>query len=135
VAVLDTNVLIDLGDPRRAGHAAAATLVRNVIRRGDPVCTTRINIAELRVGIERATDRAREEQRFERATSSLFVLELDEAAAEHFGRTKAYLFGLGRPVGDMDALIAAICLTHNQRLITRNGKHFADVPGLVVEGY
>ena len=133
--MLDTNVLIDLGDPRRAGHQMAVALSRNVIRNGEPLCTTRINIAELRVGLERAADRAREEQRFERATAALVLLEFDEAAAEHFGRVEAYLYSLGRPVGDMDALIAAICLTHGQRIITRNGKHFADVPGLVVEGY
>jgi tRNA(fMet)-specific endonuclease VapC len=135
MAALDTNVLIDLGDPRRHGYKTAAALVRNVTRQGESVCTTRINIAELRVGLERAADRAREEHRFETATSSLVVLELDEVAAEHFGKITAFLFGLGRPVGDMDALIAAICLAHNQKLITRNRKHFSDVPGLVVEGY
>src|ERR1700722_10436909 len=105
----------------------AAALVRDVIRRGEPVCTTRINIAELRVGIERATDRAREERRFERATISLIVLELNEAAAEHFGRIVAHLFRLGRPAGDMDALIAAIRLSVHMSMVTRNRKDFAHV--------
>jgi predicted nucleic acid-binding protein len=42
---------------------------------------------------------------------------------------------IGRPAGDMDTLIAAIALAHGQRLVTRNPKHFADVPGLIVESY
>jgi len=135
MASLDTTALIDLGNPRRPGHVAAATLLRAVLRRGEQICTTRINIAELRVGVERGSDRVREQQKFEQAVSLCVVLELDEAAGDRFGVIQAHLYQLGRPIGDMDALIAAICLTHGQSLITRNPKHFVDIPGLIVETY
>jgi predicted nucleic acid-binding protein len=132
---LDTNVLIDLGNPRRALHSTAAALVGAALRRGEAVCTTRFNIAELRVGLERSMDRAAEERRFLRSISTLIVLDFDGSCAEHFGRIQARLFNLGRPAGDMDVLIAAVCLANGQRLVTRNAKHFADVPGLEVESY
>ena len=135
MASLDTNVLIDLGNPRRAGHARAVGLVRGAILRGEPVCSTRLNVAELRVGIERATDRAAEEARVARALSFVVIYELDQPAAEHFGRAKAHLSRIGRPVGDIDVLIAAVCLANGESIITRNPKHFAGVPGLVVESY
>ena len=92
-------------------------------------------MAELRVGIERAGERNAEQQRFELVTSLCVILELDEAARERFGAIQAHLYRLGRPVGDMDALIAAICLTNGQSLMTRNPKHLLDVPGLVTESY
>ena len=133
--VLDTNVLIDLGNPRRSGHADAVALVRDAMARGEAICTTRLNVAELRVGVERAADRASEERRVQRALAPLVILEFDAQSAEHFGRIQGYLLDLGRPIGDMDALIGSVCLTTGQRLITRNPKHFADIPSLIVDGY
>jgi tRNA(fMet)-specific endonuclease VapC len=135
MASLDTNVLIDLGNPRRAGHVRASYLLGDLLRRGEAICTTRLNVAELRAGIEQAADRVSEEARVRRALTSVTILELDEPAAEHFGRLRAHLYRLGRPVGDMDTLIAAVCLASGQTLVTRNPRHFADVPGLRVESY
>src|SRR5436309_3320028 len=97
LAALDTNILIDLGNSRRAGHAKAIALVSAALRRSEALCTTRFNVAELRVGLERAQDRAAEEQRIQRALSSLAILEFDEAAAEQFGRIQAHLFKQGTP--------------------------------------
>jgi predicted nucleic acid-binding protein len=135
LAALDTNILIDLGNSRRAGHAKALALASAVLRRSEALCTTRFNVAELRVGLERALDRAAEEQRIQRALGSLAILEFDEAAAEQFCRIQARLFKQGTPAGDMDVLIAAVCVVHGQSLITRNQKHFIGIPGLIVEPY
>ena len=135
MACLDTNVLIDLGNPRRPGHRRAAELVAVAISRGEAVCTTRFNIAELLVGLERTADRASEERRFHRAITKLSILEFDEISAEHFGRVQARLLNIGRPVGDLDVLIASVCLANGQKIVTRNAKHFADVQGLAVVGY
>ena len=133
--VLDTNILIDLGYSRRGEYAKAVAVVSMAKARGETICTTRLNVAELRVGIERAPDRAAEERRVSRTIAPLVILEFDEQAAEHFGRIQGHLLDIGRPIGDMDALIAAVCFANGQRLITRNFRHFLDIPGLVVEGY
>jgi predicted nucleic acid-binding protein len=135
MAVLDTNILIDLGNPHRNGHAKAVALAASVTRRGEAVCTTRFNIAELRVGLERSDDPIAEERRIARALSSLSILEFDETGAEQFGRIQAQLFALGRPIGDMDVLIAAVCVVNGQSLITRNQKCFVNIVGLAVEPY
>jgi len=37
------------------------------------------------------------------------------------------------PIGEFDALIASIALAHNERVVTRNVKHFSRVRGLEVE--
>ena len=132
---LDTNVLIDLGNPNRPGHALAMAANVRALAAGEALCTTGFNVAEMLVGVERAVDRVRAEGSLARAIAKLTILEFDERAAEKFGKIQAYLLKIGRPAGDMDTLIAAVCLTNAQRIITRNAKHFADVPGLMVESY
>lgn len=97
MACLDTNVLIDLGNPRRARFARASSLVGAALLHGEAACTTRLNVAELMVGVERAADRAEEEARVRFALAKLQILDFDEHAAEQFGRVQAHLFRLGRP--------------------------------------
>jgi len=40
---------------------------------------------------------------------------------------------LGKPTGEMDALIAATAMAHKALLITGNRKHFENIEGLKVE--
>ena len=42
-------------------------------------------------------------------------------------------FKLGKPTGEMDALIAATAMAHKAVLITGNRKHFENIEGLKVE--
>lgn len=91
MACLDTNVLIDLGKARRATHAAASAKVAELVRRGEPICTTRLNVAELWVGVERAANRGSELQQVNDVLAVVTVLELDEAAAAQFGSIQAHL--------------------------------------------
>ena len=81
----------------------------------------------------RVTPRAR--RGIELIVDEFEVLEFDEPAARDFGRITAHLQRLGRPAGDMDVLIAATCVANSHTLATGNPRHFADVPGLVVESY
>ena len=136
MALLDTTVLIDLthgGQTERSRRAYAA--VDGLLGRGETVMTSRINEAELRVGEFRADDPDRQARKNERVLNSCEIVELDAAAARRFAEVKAHLLDLGRPVGDMDILIGAIACVRSQTLLTRNPRHFADIPGLVVEGY
>ena len=52
-----------------------------------------------------------------------------------FATIAAHLTRIGRPAGDMDTLIAAVALANDQTLITRNPRHFADIPGFPTESY
>jgi tRNA(fMet)-specific endonuclease VapC len=63
------------------------------------------------------------------------VLLLDESAAEHFGRDKALLRREGRPIGDMDLLIAAIARHHGLTVVTNNTAHFERLSGLILENW
>jgi predicted nucleic acid-binding protein len=60
------------------------------------------------------------------------ILDFDRRAAEVFGRVLGRLQHAGTPIGDMDALIASVCLAAGHSVMTRNAAHFARVPGLSV---
>jgi predicted nucleic acid-binding protein len=136
MALLDTNVLIDLrptAAKRKRAEASAAVLDR--VRRGEMICTSRINEAELRVGPPRAPDPAGELAAVEEVLSSCVIIEFDADAARRFGEVKAHLLAIGRPVGDADIQIAAVALACGETLLTRNVRHFVDVPNLLIESY
>ncbi|MBT1158404.1 type II toxin-antitoxin system VapC family toxin [Aminobacter anthyllidis] len=52
------------------------------------------------------------------------VLPNDVASAIKFGEVLAKREAVGRPIGLMDAMIAAICLVHGATLATRNVRDF-----------
>jgi toxin FitB len=69
--------------------------------------------------------------RFTRLTQRLFsetfagrILPFDEIAAIRTGHVRAERDRAGRPIGVIDAMIAAICLVHDAILATRNIRDF-----------
>jgi predicted nucleic acid-binding protein len=121
---------------RGTGRAAAvAEILRTSLAPGEQPATTRFNIAELYVGIERSESRAREERRVTSVIEGLDILEFDDRSARVFGRLSAALAGRGTPAGDMDVLIASIAIVSGHSLITRNPRHFTGMAGLSVLSY
>jgi tRNA(fMet)-specific endonuclease VapC len=133
---LDTTVFVDLGGRSGARLKAAAQkiVVDLSIQEGAPV-TTRINVAELYVGIELSNDPPAEAAAVRAALVDTQILEFDNAAAQKFGVIRAHLQRRGLLVGDMDILIAAIALTNGHSIVTRNPNHFRNIPGLTIITY
>jgi tRNA(fMet)-specific endonuclease VapC len=63
--------------------------------------------------------------------SIMRVLDFDETAAEQFGQLRQ----LRLRVGTQDLRIAAIALTTDSIVITRNKRDFSRVPGLQIEDW
>ncbi len=136
MACLDTAFLIDLqGRGGRDLQARARAKLEDLIDANESLTTTRFTVAELRVGVARSVDPSREEGSVKKLLAPLVVLDFDQAAAEVFGRTMAYLMAAGKKVPDMDLLIASVALLHGHAIVTRNAKHFSAIPGLSVETY
>jgi len=133
MAVLDTTILVDLMRKRQSPAARrAAEVLRELLADGDTLMTTRFNTAELYVGTEMSQDPTGEAARVDAALAPLRILDFDDAAARVYGRLEASLRSAGRPVGDMDALIASVALSNRQSVVTRNARHFQGIAGLVV---
>ncbi len=54
----------------------------------------------------------------------LKLLDFTFRAAKHYGEIYSELKEKGELIGDMDILVASITLTSNEKLITKNIKHF-----------
>ena len=60
------------------------------------------------------------------------ILPFDAECAEYAASIRRTLEKNGTPIGPHDLLIAATALRHHARLVTRNEREFARVPGLQV---
>lgn len=71
--------------------------------------------------------------RTERDVEQLTVLPINTAAAKRFDVLRAQT--KLRKIGRADLLIASIALAHGATLVTRNLRHFRQVPGLNTENW
>jgi toxin FitB len=90
-------------------------------------------LAELCFGVA-ALPQGRRRQRFEDSISRLQhelfrgrMLVFDAAAAVEYGRIAAQRQSIGRRMGRLDAMIAAIASVHSATLATRNVGDFSDL--------
>ena len=132
---LDTTVFVDLRGKDSELEARADRRIGELLAVGEVLVTTRLTLAELYVGIERAPDPVREEGIVQALLGDMPILELDDQAARSYGWITAQLQKMGRPIVDMDVLIAAVAMAAGHSVTTRNAEHFRRVPGLVVEEY
>jgi len=96
----------------------------------DRVFISVVTIAELRHGVERLAIGRRRKRLNEWIEGELLfrfderILPIDAATADAWGRIVAHREGLGRPIGTMDAFIAATAQVHKLTLATRNQTDF-----------
>ena len=132
---LDTCVILDIlrGVPSLTGRATAK--IDDLRRRGRRLSVSRFTWAELYVGVCRSRDPAAEEAAILALLDPLTILEFDDKSARFFGSLTAQLYRTGRPIADIDILIAATALAAGELVVTRDVEHFSRIPGLVVETY
>jgi predicted nucleic acid-binding protein len=127
VILLDTNVISE--GFRRQPHAGVIAWLDAQPASSLYLCTP--VLAELHYGVERIGAGARQDHLRDavaRIESDIFagrILSLDAATAREYGRLTAKRERAGRPIEQMDALIAAVAVTHRAALATRNGRDFA----------
>lgn len=120
--LLDTSVVIDL-DKLRPDELPVEVAVSTV------------TMAELAAGPHAATDpdeRARRQDRLQRAEAAFDPLPFDAEAARAYGRVYAVAAGRkARGARAVDLLIAATACGNDLPLYTRNAADFAALEGLV----
>ena len=96
----------------------------------DRVFLSVISLAELRYGVERmpgGARRSRLEQWLRNELPLRFegrILPVDPNVAEAWGKTVSRSEAMGRPIGVMDAFLAATAEVHRLTLVTRNASDF-----------
>ena len=92
-------------------------------------------LGELWSRVEGSAARERNIQRLRVALSRLVVWPYTNEAAAQFGRIFTELRRIGRPVQQIDIMIAAIAFTLGDCTVVTKDSDLAAVPGLVVENW
>jgi predicted nucleic acid-binding protein len=122
--LLDTSVVVDLEDIDVTALPTA-------------VAVSAITMAELAAGPHATADadeRARRQDRLQRAEAAFDPLSFDAEAARAYGRVSASVTAAGRKARGarvIDLLIAATAVSEGLPLYTRNGRDFQALDGLV----
>jgi toxin FitB len=124
--LLDTNVVSEWVKPRpesRVAHWLAGV-------DEDRVFLSVVTLGEIRHGIERLAagrSRTRLDEWLRQDLPLRFegrVLSIDPAVADAWGKIVARRERMGRPIGVMDAFMAATAEVHELTLVTRNASDF-----------
>lgn len=126
---LDTSFIVALirRDPK------AEKKLEEYVASGARLSTTPITACELFKGAYRSRRRDLEVVKVRDMLAYLEILSFSSDACERYGKLVSDLGLLGQSIGDLDAMIAGIALTHNEPITTSDSKHFERVPGLLVE--
>jgi predicted nucleic acid-binding protein len=124
VLALDTNVISEA----MKGPAANAQVISWLRALPVPPVTTVINRAEILAGIAMLPRGARRDRLRVAAVDAFstlgVTLPLAPEAADHYGEIVSTRRRSGRPIGGMDALVAAICRASGATLVTRDTGDF-----------
>lgn len=124
--LLDTNACIDFLDGR------SKVLEARIDEHFGRLWVSTISIAELMVGSKKSKNPRRDAERLNVFVAGVEVADFNLDAARQYGRI---IREIGVRRKSFDRLIGVQALALGLTLVTRNGKDFADVPGLVVENW
>ena len=94
-----------------------------------------IVLYELEVGIARSTSPKKRRKQLEDFTSLVKVLPFRTEEARSAASIRVDLEKKGRPIGPYDILIAAVAMTNQFILVTRNTAEFSRIKGLRLENW
>jgi tRNA(fMet)-specific endonuclease VapC len=127
--LLDTNMAGHYINRRQGVFDRARLEVAN----GNPIGIGVPVLAELVAGIEHSSSRDRNMKRLKTAMTSFRLWPFDSSAAFEYGRIYAELARLGRPIGVVDTMIAAIAMTLGNCTVVSSDSDLRVVPGLNLE--
>lgn len=100
------------------------------------ICTTIINIFELKFGAYNSSRIESNLERIEKFQMRLPILDsLDDNIGTFFAKTKAELRKKGITICDFDLIIASFAIIDNLCIVTNNTRHFKHIPGLAIENW
>ena len=94
-----------------------------------------IVMAELYKGVYCSRRRWQNLSVLEQFLSLMPIVEFDSSAAEEFGKIQAELRRIGKPTGELDAIIAAVARSRQDILVTNNTRHFINISSLQLENW
>jgi len=124
--LLDTNVVVAFLN----GDKSILKRIRVEI---DEIGLSTLVVAELDYGVKVSQRSEDNLEKLYRLLEIIQVVPFDIECAKIFGTIKSKLRSLGKPTGEVDALIAATAMVHEATLVATNKKHFENIEGLKIE--
>ncbi|GDX56204.1 ribonuclease VapC2 [Comamonadaceae bacterium] len=129
--MLDTNIISYY--LRRTSSALEERVNEGLKKRN--IAMSAIARAELRFGQMGMQHDDRRRSLIDGFLLRLPSIEFSAEAADRYGQLKHSLKIQGKPMGDMDTLIAAHAMVEKLILVTHNTRHFENVSGLKLEDW
>ena len=118
--LLDTNIVIAFFNGNKS-------VLKEISAQINTIALSVLVIAELDYGAK-ASQQAKENlEKLYRFVDIVQVGSFGLECAKIFGTIKSKLRKLGKPTGEMDALIAATTMAHKAVIVTGNRKHFENI--------
>ena len=109
-----------------------ASFAEKFQKHAEALCISVMTAAELRFGVEKSA-RPELAEVVNAFLERLTVLDWTDEVSHHYARIRWAVERVGKPVGNMDLLIAAHAIAQHATLVTNNLKHFSHIPGLKVQ--
>lgn len=129
--LLDTGIMGDFINHRRGVDLR----VRLARERGATIGTCVPVVGELFFGVEASRSRDINHPRLVRAISGIRCWPYTNEAAEEYGRIAAELKRIGRPMQQIDIMIAAIARTLGNCIVVSSDGDLQAIPGLATENW
>ena len=126
--LLDTNICIALlkGNPQVISSFNACA---------DECYISTINVAELYKGVYCSQQVEQNLSSLELFLKDMPIVSFDLLASKEFGKIQSELRQIGKPTGELDAMIAAVARSRHDRIVTNNTKDFINISGLGLENW
>jgi tRNA(fMet)-specific endonuclease VapC len=129
--LLDTNMVAHFIERRRGVDERA----RRARARGSVIGTCIPVVAELFYGVEFSASREVNRPRLIRGLSRIRCWPFDRKCAEEYGRLAADLRRIGRPMQQIDMMVASVAMSLGNCTVVTDDSDLAAVPGLAVESW
>jgi tRNA(fMet)-specific endonuclease VapC len=128
VYLLDTNICVALNNQNNQALAS-------FYKKASECYIPTIVIAELYKGAYCSQKVEDNLNRINELSELIMIVDFDHIAAEEFGKIQAELRRIGRPTGELDALIAAVARSRGDIIVTNNIKDFENIGNLRLENW
>ncbi len=128
--VFNTSFLIDA----MRGNKDALAKLHELEENDELLCTTSLNALELFRGAYLSPKRDEKIAKVRHVLEQLLILPIIEETYDVYGAISSTLASGGQQIGDFDEIIAAITISHNGVIITRD-RHFDRLSMLDVVHY
>ena len=125
---LDTNVVIEFLN----GNKSVTEKIKDEI---DKIALSAFVVAELDYGAKVSQKAVRNLEILYRFINIVQIVPFDLECAKMLGTIKSRLKNIGKPTGEVDAMIAAVAMANNAEFVTANKRHFDNIEGLKLKSW